>query len=652
MHFFIFINIVKGMVIFMKKKILSMLLCFTLIICIIPQSTYAQSSRDTSFEEELATDLKALGLFKGVSDTNFDLNREPTRVEALVMLIRVLGKEAEVLNSNNGHPFTDVPAWADKYVGYAYEKGLTKGTSATTFGVENASSAMYITFILRALGYSDTDGIDFTWDNPYTLAKNINILPSSVDIDNFWRADAVAISHAALSVTLKKSEQTLAEKLISTGVFSKNQYDTYYGDSFEDNIKELSAEQIYEKCSSAVFYIEVYNSFGEMTASGSGFFIDNNGTAITNYHVINGCYSAKIILSDEKKTSDIMGVYDFNENEDWAIIDTGVKNSSYLEIGAPSTVVGGATVFAIGSPLGLQNTISQGLISNPQRTEENVSYIQTSAAISSGSSGGALLNKYGEVIGITSASYIDGQNLNLALPMSYISLADNKYSNSFISVVTGNENSKIKPYNAFSVVPDFGAYNAVPVYSEISSGNTVTYYYSHEDLKNADTYTYSINLYCKVLKEWGFALASDNFYKYLLIDSTGTYSVIYDIFAEKNGVKCTSITLSLNQNEKVEAFQEASAVPDFGHYFGVNGKVNTSSVASIQWISYYYNVADLYNNGHDNFFEVYADLLEDWGFIYEDKDENNIYRFVNSVKNQTINFSANDGVVVLHVIIW
>ena len=191
------------MVILMKKKILSMLLCFTLIICIIPQRTYAQSSRDTSFEEELATDLKALGLFKGVSETNFDLNREPTRVEALVMLIRVLGKEAEALNSNYSHPFTDVPAWADKYVGYAYENGLTKGTSATTFGTENANSKMYITFVLRALGYSDVDGEDFTWDNPYLLAKKIGILPTFVNTLDFLRADAVTVSYAALRANLK-----------------------------------------------------------------------------------------------------------------------------------------------------------------------------------------------------------------------------------------------------------------------------------------------------------------------------------------------------------------------------------------------------------------------------------------------------------------
>ena len=240
------------MVILMKKKILSMLLCFTLIICIIPQNTYAQSSRDTSFEEELATDLKALGLFKGVSETNFDLNREPTRVEALVMLIRILGKESDALSNNYIHPFTDVPSWADKYVGYAYEKGLTKGISTTKFGTENASSAMYITFVLRALGYSDTNGNDFTWDNPYTLANDINIISSSVNINEFWRADAIAISHAALSAPLKNSNQTLAEKLILMGVFSQKQYDTYYdSDDYiptEESKNELSAEEIYKKC--------------------------------------------------------------------------------------------------------------------------------------------------------------------------------------------------------------------------------------------------------------------------------------------------------------------------------------------------------------------------------------------------------------------
>ena len=185
----------------------------------------------------------------------------------------------------------------------------------------------------------------------------------------------------------------------------------------------LSAEQVFAKCSPAVFYIEVYNAEGRAVSSGSGFFVDGNGTAVTNYHVIDDAVSAKITVSDTQKTYDIAGVYAYDEDEDWALIKIDGSGFSYLSVGTPGTAVGGATVFAIGSPLGLQNTISQGIISNPARVDGGISYIQTTAAISSGSSGGALINKYGEVIGITSASYIYGQNLNLAIPMSYVDLS-------------------------------------------------------------------------------------------------------------------------------------------------------------------------------------------------------------------------------------
>ena len=182
----------------------------------------------------------------------------------------------------------------------------------------------------------------------------------------------------------------------------------------------LTAEEIYQQCSPAVFYIEVYNAKGKMKGSGSGFFIDNKGTAVTNFHVIDGCASARITVSDTQKKYDVLGVYNYSTDEDWAVIQVDGTGFQCLEIGEGETVVGGATVYAIGSPLGLQNTISQGLISNPTRQENGMNYIQTTAAISSGSSGGALLDELGGVIGITSASYVDGQNLNLAVPMSCV----------------------------------------------------------------------------------------------------------------------------------------------------------------------------------------------------------------------------------------
>ena len=199
----------------MKKRIAALLLCIAFFAFFLPANAYAATYRDTSFEQTLACSLKSLNLFQGVSENDFVLDREPTRVEALVMLIRVLGKESEALNGSWHHPFQDVPAWADKYVGYAYEKGLTNGISQTAFGSSgNASAAMYLTFVLRSLGYSDENGADFTWSDPFYLARTVGILPSFVNTASFWRADVVVVSYAALPVQLKGSSQTLADKLI------------------------------------------------------------------------------------------------------------------------------------------------------------------------------------------------------------------------------------------------------------------------------------------------------------------------------------------------------------------------------------------------------------------------------------------------------
>jgi hypothetical protein len=110
-------------------------------------------------------------------------------------------------------------------VGYAFEKGLTNGSSATKFGTGIASVKMYLTFVLRALGYSDAEGGEFTWDKPEELARNAGILPESVHLDNFLRADVVLISEAALSAKLKDSRDTLLDKLIADGAVSSSHTD-------------------------------------------------------------------------------------------------------------------------------------------------------------------------------------------------------------------------------------------------------------------------------------------------------------------------------------------------------------------------------------------------------------------------------------------
>ncbi len=193
----------------------------------------------------------------------------------------------------------------------------------------------------------------------------------------------------------------------------------------------LTAAEIVEKDSAAVFYIEVYNSSGEATASGSGFFIAPDGTAVTNYHVIEGTSSAHI-MTIGGKTYKIENIVKYDEKMDIAVIKVSKKDEEgneisafpFLNLGNSNNIKAGQIVYALGSPKGLQNTISDGIISNVRQKVGEETYIQITAAISHGSSGGALVDQYGDVIGITSAGITDAENIGFAIPINEINSID------------------------------------------------------------------------------------------------------------------------------------------------------------------------------------------------------------------------------------
>lgn len=161
------------------------------------------------------------------------------------MLVRALGKGAEAAGMEKTHPFTDVPAWADGYVSYAYAQGLTKGISDTAFGAgDTATGAMYVTFMLRALNY--VDGADFTWDDPWALAEDCGILPQRVDRETFLRADAVDVTAAALSAKLKGTDTTLAQKLIAEGAVSQAAWDQAF-QTYEAAMERIAANDLYQE---------------------------------------------------------------------------------------------------------------------------------------------------------------------------------------------------------------------------------------------------------------------------------------------------------------------------------------------------------------------------------------------------------------------
>ena len=158
-----------------------------------------------------AESLNRIGLFKGTgTDAKgqpiYDLTGIPDRQVAITMLVRLLGKETEALSKKWDHPFTDVSEWADPYVGYAYNNGLTKGISSDRFGGRDIISAnQYLTFVLRALGYDDSKG-DFTWDNPILLAAKIGLAHSDEYNDKtmlLFRGNIATLSFMAVQSDMK-----------------------------------------------------------------------------------------------------------------------------------------------------------------------------------------------------------------------------------------------------------------------------------------------------------------------------------------------------------------------------------------------------------------------------------------------------------------
>ena len=173
-----------------------------------------------------ADSLHEMGLFQGTQN-GYDLDRTPTRAEAAVMLVRLLGKEAEAKALTYTAPFTDLKGWEKPYVQYLYSNGLANGTNRTTFNPTGKCTAqMYAVFLLRALGYSDT--ADFSYANAIETAREQGIYDTGIiNVQNFLRDDAAAASYTALSVSPKNSEGTLLDQLVSENAITEADAKSY-----------------------------------------------------------------------------------------------------------------------------------------------------------------------------------------------------------------------------------------------------------------------------------------------------------------------------------------------------------------------------------------------------------------------------------------
>jgi len=149
-------------------------------------------------------------------------------------------------------------------------------------------------------------------------------------------------------------------------------------------------------------------------SSGSGFFIDDEGTIVTCYHVIRYATDITIEVMNGGRYN-VERIIAFNELNDLAILKVNIQDSKPLEICTDPVSVG-ETVYANGSALGiLSGTFTRGTVSSDHRVVDGINCIQMDAAISPGNSGGPLVNSYAEVVGINAMTFTGGENLNLAI---------------------------------------------------------------------------------------------------------------------------------------------------------------------------------------------------------------------------------------------
>ena len=196
------------------KKTMRIALALTLALLLLAALPALAAGREAA---AAADALNELGLFQGTG-AGYELDRAPTRAEALVMLIRLLGRESEAKEYKGDCPLADVTGrWMAPYVSWAYAHGITKGVSDDAFDPDSdASGKMYATFMLRALEYSEDLG-HFSYNTAVEDAARLGIAPAEGYSGTFTRGDAALMSYLALTAPCASGEGSLVELLISRG---------------------------------------------------------------------------------------------------------------------------------------------------------------------------------------------------------------------------------------------------------------------------------------------------------------------------------------------------------------------------------------------------------------------------------------------------
>lgn len=385
----------------MKKRLFSLLCVLALLLSAVPAAALEGESR------RAAQTLTDLGLIDAVPSKE-TLDAPATRLQAMRVLA-LLG----------GIPRSELPAGAQYYV-------VKKGWTTVTNGQgDPIPTAEFCASLLRMLGYEG-----FTDENADVFARRVALTcrdyGDTLTLGEFYELVRDALIFPDADGT------ALARRLVEKELCTEEQIQFLFP-------RELTARQAADRHMAAIFQLDVFYSekaFKKQTRSngGSGFFVTADGLAVTNYHTLEGAVQATVTLVTGE-TFPVEKILSYDEETDLVLLrvsrttldqKTEAPFFSCLEIAKEPDLCRGDQVYALGAPLGLTLTISSGVVSAPDYEVAQYGFgcIVNTADISHGSSGGALLNTLGHVVGVTSGAYEAGNNLYIAIPPTPILEAD------------------------------------------------------------------------------------------------------------------------------------------------------------------------------------------------------------------------------------
>lgn len=331
-----------------------------------------------------------------------DYEKNITRQEFSEMVVRLYESiSGDIVRNQSGNPFSDT---TNPEISKAYGLGIVKGMGDGTFRPEKSITREEIAVMLyRSLEAIDSNITEGTFTLGFSDRSKVSM----------WARNQVGfmsnngIINGIGTNTFAPKMETTREQSI---VLVVRLYREYGGE------EKLSSEEIAKLSSSVVQILTEYDNgdFGY----GSGFFYET-GKIVTNYHVIEGANKITIEYDNGSIYKGEIHIAGYNSAHDIAVLSVNDNSTKPITIGNSTKLIKGQKVYAIGSPIGYKNILTNGIISGLTKDE-----IQATIPLSEGSSGGVLLDQYGSAIGVTFARMYGVESLGFAKPINILKSLD------------------------------------------------------------------------------------------------------------------------------------------------------------------------------------------------------------------------------------